>query len=384
MHEDTRENPSNRPELLVAAFDQEYDGDVVQDTVLEIKELMGLRSAVERFHEQVKAAGRDGLDPVAKAIMQVNLRNVMLGKSTSYSLEGFGQGDEIPSNEDFMEKAKGLGEKIAELVAKLTEHAKQFAAKIMSGINSVKNKAEELLKRRTSSKPSNELHDGEKVINLKSPGLLFANGEFCLGDCRAEQEIIKFFLTQWPKYAIDQINRAKKMIGEYDVESGNSDNFKANFDFIGNHQSLVNSIETKVLPGNKSIGFKQVALGPYLKDAEDAKPAPAEHSFAVRTLAEIQGTLRKNAATMDACANLFKEESEVLQHMTSLSKAIAELEGRRTETHWKSAKEDLDTITSLMLDLVVKLKPNYDPIVSYIGKVGAARNAACEQELAAL
>lgn len=384
MHEDTRENPSNRPELLVADFDQEYDGDVVQDTVLEIKELMGLRSSVERFHEQVKAAGKDGLDPIAKAIMQVNLRNVKLANSTSYSLEDFGQGDELPSNEDFMEKAKGLGEKIAELISKLIAHAKQFAAKIMSGIDSVKTKAEELLKRRTGAKASNELHEGDKVITLKSPGMLFANGEFCLGECRTEQEVVKFFLTQWPKYAIDQINRAKKMISEYDVESGNSDNFKANFDFIGKHQSLVNSIVEKVLPGNKSIGFKLVALGPYLKDAEDAKPAPDEHSFAVRTLAEIQGTLRKNAATMEACAKLFQEEADVLQHMTTLSKAIADLEGRRTETHWKSAKEDLDTITSLMLDLVIKLKPNYDPIVSYLGKVGAARNAACEQELAAL
>jgi hypothetical protein len=135
-----------------------------------------------------------------------------------------------------------------------------------------------------------------------------------------------------------------------------------------------------VLPGNKAIAFQHIALGPYLEDI-DAKSAPDSHTYAVRTFAEIQGTLKKNIATMNALGSMFNAEAKIYDEMGTLSKAVAELENRRGETVWKSAKEDLDTISDMMLDLVVKLKPSYDPIVSYLGKIGAARNAACLQEL---
>jgi hypothetical protein len=316
--------------------------------------------------------------------MQVNLRQIGLGNSR-YGLEAFGE-DGIPSVEDFKETLDGIGAKIMAFIEKLIAHAKVIGAKIMSGISSVTTKAEELIaKARTrGTRASTELHDGEQEVTINSPGLLFADGEFCIDDCRSEQEVIKFFINPWPKYAIQQIERAKKMITEYDVESGNSENFTANSEFIGNHQSLAATVTGRILPGNKEITFKHVALGPELVNAENAQVAPDSYTYTVRSNAEIQGTLRKNIASMNALSKMFTEEADVYRHMGTLSKAVGELEGRRGETVWKSAREDLDAISTMMMDLVVRLKPNYEPIVSYLGKVGAARNAACQQELNAL
>lgn len=382
MTDDTRQDPSNRPGLDDPASDDlDYSGNIIEQNVIEVQELLGLRSAVENYQAQVQAAGRDGLDPVARAIMQVNLRHVGMRYGSAYGLESF-SADGIPSQEDFTETLKGIGSKIMELINKLIAKAKEYGARIMSGIEGVVAKAEELLKRKPGRKeaPSTEDHGDNGQVTISSPGILFADGVFCIDDCRAEQDVVKFFVGTWPKYAIEQINRSKRMLAEYDVETGNSENFEANADFIGNHQTIVDGIKGKILPGNKVVAFQHVALGPYLEDA-NAKDAPDSHTYAVRTFAEIQGTLRKNIATMNALGEMFNAEARIYDEMGTLSKAVGELENRRGETVWKSAKEDLDIISNMMLDLVVKLKPSYDPIVSYLGKVGQARNAACLQEL---
>lgn len=384
MSDDTRQNPGNRPDLVDQVDDLSYDENTVEDTVLEIKELMGLRSTLENYRDQVAAAGTDGLDPIAKLLMQVNMRRVTI-QCNSVGMESFNPGTVDVSTEDFSEALKGVGEKIMALINKLIDMAKQFAAKIMSGVESVKTQAEELMtkikKRAGGSTASNEFHDGDPKVTISSPGILFSDGEFCLDDCRSEQEVIKFFMSPWPKYAIDQVNRAKKMISEYDVESGNSENFESNAGFIGNHESLVANIKKSILPGNKSVGFKYVALGPDLVDAEGAQEAPESHTFNVRTEGEINGTLRKNIATMNALGGLFKQEAEVLNHMATLSKALGDLESRRGETVWKSARGSLDEISNMMMDLITRLKPNYDPIVRHLAKVGSARNAAVRKEL---
>lgn len=384
---DTRQDPSNRPSLVEQVDSHDNDANTIEDNVLELKELMGVRTTLENFRDQVKAAGRDGLDPVAKELMRVNLSLLKRHKSKGVALESIDLGQDELSFEDFSSALKGVGDRISEVIQKLIEMAKQFASRIMSGLETVKTQAEELinqLRNRGKSKASMELHDGERVITIDSPGILFADGNFCLDECRSEQEVIRFFLQQWPKYANEQINRAKKMVGEYDVESGNSDNFKSNIGFIGNHESFVNGIKSVVLPGNKKIGFKYVALGPELIDAEGAAEPPATHSFAVRTEAEVQGTLKKNIATMNAMGKMFREEADVLQNMTTLSQALMGLENRRGETVWKSAREGLDEISNAMMDLITRLKPNYDPIVRHLARVGTARNAACRKEMAAM
>ncbi len=384
---DTRQDPSNLLKLIDDVDSHDNDANLIEDNVLELKELMGVRTALEGFRDQVKAAGVDGLDPVAKELMRVNPAMLKQNLPANASLESIDIGGEEITFEDFSSALKGVGDRISAVIQKLIDMAKQFASRIMSGVETVKTQSEQLLdqlRNRGKSKASMELHDGEREITIDSPGILFADGKFCLDECRSEQEVIKFFLQQWPKYANDQINRAKKMISEYDVESGNSDNFNSNAGFIGNHESLVGNIKTVVLPGNKQIGFKYVALGPELVDAEGAAEAPGSHSFAVRTEAEIQGTLRKNIATMDAMGKMFKEEADVLQNMTTLSQALMGLENRRGETVWKSAREGLDEISNVMMDLITRLKPNYDPIVRHLARVGTARNAACRKEMAAL
>ena len=345
-----------------------------------VKQLITLRTSLELYSDQINLAGKDGLDPIAKAIMATNLMRTVNEKG--YGLESFDEGT-LPATEDFSETIKKIGAKIMELIKRLIDKAKEYASKIMSGLATVTNKAEELIERSRGNrtKASNELHEGEQMVTINSPSILFSDGHFCLDDCKSEQEVIKFFIGPWPKYAVEQINRAKRMIDEYDVESGNSENFKANSAFMGNHKSLVSMIEGRILPGNKVIEFKDVALGPYLTDDENAKPAPDTYSYVARTSAEIQGTLRKNIATMAAVGKLFTEESNIYTQMATLAKSIAKLDSRRNETVWKSAREDLDTISTMMMDLIIRLKPNYEPIVTYLGRVGAARNAACQQEL---
>lgn len=381
MHEDTRENPSNRPTLSSAEPEPVEEETTIEDTVDGLQELIVQRSALENYRGMVVAAGKDGLDPVASELMQVNLNHLKLRRS-GYGMESFNQ-DSMVTLEDFDEWLSNLSSKIKAFIERLIALAKEYASKILSGIEGVKSEAEKLIDRARNKvrKPSNELHDGDQVISIDSPGILWVNGEFCNADCKSEQEVIKFFTTTWPKYAQDQINRAKKMISEYDVESGNSENFESNIGFIGNHQSLVQSITKVVLPGNKQIAFKYVALGPELVDDESAEPAPAKHTFVVRTPNEINGVLKSNIATMNALGNMFKSEADVLHEMSSLSSALMNLENRRGETVWKSARDGLDDISKAMMDLIGRLKPNYDPIVRHLAKVGTARNAVCRKEL---
>ncbi len=385
MNDKTREHHGNPDEEKQTHDTHEYDETIVQHVLMDARELMTTRQALENYRDMVSSAGIDGLDPIAKKLMMVNLQQLKL-KGNTVGMESFDVTNDSISVEDFAEWINGLSDKIKSLIDKLIALAKDYASKIMSGVESVKSQAEDLINRarKSTKRPANELHGDDKEVSIDNPSILWANGEFCIGDCRSEQEVVKFFLNVWPKYAKEQISRAKKMVGEYDVETGNSENFEANMGFIGNHQTLVAGITKEVLPGNKQIAFKYVALGPELVDAEDAEPAPAKHSFEVRSLSEINTALKANISTMNALGSLFKAESEVLHDMSSLSEALMQLEGRRGETIWKSARDGLDDISTAMLDLIGRLKPSYDPIVRHLAKVGNARNAICRKELDAL
>lgn len=385
MSDDTRQNPSNRPSLTTPEEEPVEQNIIVADTLDQMQAMIVQRAALENYRDMVLAAGPDGLDPVAKKIMLANLQQLKVQRN-SIGMESFNSEHEEVTVENFSEWLSSLGEKIKALIERLIAMAKEYASKIMTGVESVKTQAEELMERirKKARRPSNELHEAGQEISVEQPALLWANGEFCIGDCKSEQEVVKFFTTIWPKYAKDQITRAKKMISEYDVESGNSENFEANMDFLGNHQSLVANITRAILPGNKQIAFKYVALGPELVDAADAEPAPASYSFEVRTLNEISSSLKSNVATMNALGHMFRSEAEVLNEMATLSEALMGLENRRGETVWKSARDGLDDISKAMMGLIGRLKPEYDPIVRHLAKVGTARNALCRKELDAL
>lgn len=398
-NEDTRQDPSNRPHIENQPTESDMSENIVNDDTQELGQLITDRVTLEKYQEQVIASGRDGLDPIATKALLIGLSHLGMEKA-KVSNEDF---TEIHiSAEDIGEKIKEIGRKIMEFIERLIEKGKEYAAKIMSGITGVINEAEELIQRarRRPEKeekfnsaayakdrmkediPSNELHE-DRVITINNPGILMTNGEFCSDDCKSEIEIVKFFQTAWPQYAIDQVKRARKMISEYDVESGNSENFKSNAEFLGNHQSLVSRIEGLILPGNKEIKFKHVALGPELVDAEDAKPAPDKYTMEVRDSTSITKTLRMNIEHMKSLSKLFEAEADVLKEMKGLSQAVMDLEGRRGETIFKGARNDLDTISNMVMGLVNRLKPNYDPIVRHLAKVGTARNAVCRQELEA-
>lgn len=382
MTEDTRQNPSNRPALPDSEQEPDMSEDIESNPAKDLEQLLVDRVAVERFYHAVNNAGKDGLSEQAKIALKIGLSQLKLPGIVISNEDYVGLNI---SAEDLKEQLAAIGRKIMEVIEKLIDKAKELGSRIMSGIDGVINEAEELIKRAKSGKGpakqiANELHDDSQIA-ISAPAILWADGEFCIGDCKSELEVIKFFQTTWPKYAEQQINRAKTMVGEYDVESGNSENFRANADFIGNHQSLVNGITQLTLPGNKKIAFKYVALGPELVDAEGAKPAPPTIDLDVRDSNAIQHTLRANIEHMKQLSKLFAAEAEVLHQMKTLSQAVMELENRRGETIFKGARDDLDTITQMVMGLVNRLNPNYDPIVRHLAKVGTARNLVCRKEL---
>lgn len=381
---DTRQSHTHTPELADPP-DPVEDQTTVEESVDELQDLYVQRNSLEAYHRMITEAGNDGLDHVANQIMRVNLQQLKLRRN-SVGMESFDATVEYISVEGISEWLKDVGARIKQLIDKLITLAKEYATRIMSGIEGVKSQAEELTERarKGGRKPSNELHDTDKEITIGDPAILWANDSFCLSECKPEQEVVKFFTSIWPKYAKDQITRAKKMMADYDVANGNLEQFESNLEFLGNHQSLVHNVTRYVLPGNKQIGFKFVALGPELIDAEDASPAPGSYTLKVRTPAEINGTLRTNVATMNALGSMFRGESEVLHEMASLSEALMSLEDRRAEAFWKSAKEDLDEISKAIMELITRLKPNYDPIARHLAKVGTARNLVCRKELDAL
>lgn len=382
VHEDTRENPGNRPGIVDQDQGPDMSENMVVDYSSELNQLVTDKVALEKYYDQVVSAGRDGLDPIAQQAMQIGLASLGMEKA-KVSKENFV--DLNISAEDIAEQLKAIGKKIMEFIDKLIDSAKQFASKVMAGLTTVREQAEALLEKlKNPSKRASTERANETVINIDSPAILWADGRFCIEDAKAETEVVKFFQTAWSSYAIDQIRRAKKMISEYDVESGNSENFKANSEFIGNHASLVNSITRQILPGNKQIKFKYVALGPELVEAEGAEEAPSTYPLEVRSSPAIANTLRMNIARMDALGNLFAVESNILSEMKLLSQAVMDLENRRGETVWKSARDDLDAITNMVMELINRLRPSYDPIVRHLAKVGTARNAVCSKELIAL
>lgn len=381
---DTRQSHTHSPDLANAP-DPIEDQTMIEDTVDQLQDLYVQRATLESYHGLVKAAGPDGLDHVASQIMMVNLNQLKLRRN-SVGMESFDMGVDRVTIEDFSEWLSDVGEKIKALIERLVQMAKDLAARVMSGVEGVKKQSEELIDRirNRGRKPANELHDENREITISDPGILWANGKFCVEDCKSEQEVIKFFVNIWPKYAKDQISRAKKMMAEYDVANGNLEDFDSNLAFVGNHKSLVANITRQVLPGNVRVGFKYGALGPELVEAEDATPAPASHSFEVRPVALINNTLKANVATMNALASMFRSEADVLHDMSTMSEALMKLEDRRGEALWKSARADLDEISKKIMDLIGRLKPNYDPIARHLAKVGTARNMVCRKELDAL
>lgn len=377
---ETRQQHGNNIDLT-SHPDQDNVENMVNDEAKEFSQLITDRAALEKYHDQVVAAGKDGLHPVAARAMMIGLNHIGYAKD-KVSNENYT--DINISVEDLASYLKEISKKILAFIEALIAKGKEYASKIMSGIDGVVKEAEELIQRARGkrTRSSNELHD-DKTITIGSPGILMVNGELCLDECRDEAEVVKFFQGAWPQYAIDQIKRARKMISEYDVESGNSDNFKSNAEFLGNHKSLVARVEDIILPGDKKIGFKYVALGPELIDADNVKESPSSYTLDVRDSTTIVKTLRDNIEHMKSMAKMFSAEANVLQEMRGLSQSVADLENRRGETIFKGARDDLDTISTMVMGLVNRLKPNYDPIVRHLAKVGTARNAVCRQELEA-
>lgn len=351
----------------------------IDDHAQELSRLVETRATLESYLDHITQAGKDGLDPTALKAMRISL-NRRGSKDLLPSMESI----DVVSTEDVAEslkaKLKQVGERIMEIINKLIERAKEAVQAIMSGANKVKAQAEEMLNRKgKSSNVSNELHDGD--ITIDNPVMLFAGDKFCLDDFKAEQEVAKFFGRTWPQYATDQISRLNKRIKDFDVAEGDLTKFQADSEFIGRHETIVKMIENVTLPGNRQVGFKWVALGPMLKEAEAAKPAPDSYSFSIRTTMEIHKTLKTNVAMMNHMSELFTAESKVLNELKTVSENLGQLEGRRGEAIWKASRDAVDTISREIIELIPKFWPNYDPIVKHLVSTGNARNRVCQQEL---
>ncbi|AEH03523.1 internal head protein [Pseudomonas phage PhiPA3] len=381
---DTRQDPHNRPDLKDAPDEFEQPDTITDDHLEQIDELVAMHHSLENYLSHLEAAGPDGLSRHAKRAMQMGLNHIdsKLNRMTC-SLEDSESTE--TDNSSLGNRIKEIAKRIYQFILKLIDQAKQYAKKVIGGSERVKSKAEELLKQirdRTKPKPANELHNEASHVTVNSPGILFADGHFCLAECRTEQEIIKFFLQTYPQYTKDQINKLTKAVKSYDVESGDVREYESISEFVGKHVSLVASIADKILPGNKKVEFRYTALGPYLGDA-DAKDAPSEYSFEARHRAAIEDTLKQNIATMNAVAKLLKAEASILDEMRELSQQLMGLQNRRGETVWRSAREALDKVCTDSMELFQRIRPDYGPISAHLTRIGKARNDVCELELKA-
>lgn len=87
MTDETREHHVDHAGTNDGPPEQPGTSTIIEDNVLEMEELLGIQTALESYKSQIAAAGRDGLDPVAKEIMLVNLRHLSCGKASGYGLE---------------------------------------------------------------------------------------------------------------------------------------------------------------------------------------------------------------------------------------------------------------------------------------------------------
>jgi len=149
VHEDTRENPGARPSINDGTPEPDMSENYVNNDTQELSQLVTDRAALEKFHGQVLHAGRDGLDAVAVKALQIGLAHLGMEKA-QVSNESFT--DINISAEDISEKLKEIGRKIMELIDRMIEAGKAFAAKIMSGITGVVNEAEALVERARSGR----------------------------------------------------------------------------------------------------------------------------------------------------------------------------------------------------------------------------------------
>ncbi|QBX32255.1 virion structural protein [Pseudomonas phage PA1C] len=383
---DTRQNPANRPQLKDSP-QEELPDMIVNDHEQEFKDLFEAHIAIEAYLDQLTDAGRDGLSLQTRKFMAIGLEHIdrILGKQERVSIEAL-LTDPTISQESLVDRLKEVGRKILELIEKIIDEAKLLAQRVISGISSTEKKTEELLKlaqQSSNKKASMEFHDNGTTITVNGASKLFAGSEFCLDDFKAETTVMKFFINTYPKYLVDNINRLCKSLKSYDVETGDITTFEANSEFIGKHTSIIHPLKDVVLPGNYVIHFRDVSLLPMVIHDEDMTSGPETYEHPVRSRLEIQKTLKQNLVVTNSLGELFKEEAKVLEQMKCLTKDLIALEDRRGETVWKRSRDALDRVSSIVMDLIPKLRPNYGPIVARINAITNIRNKVCELELSA-
>ncbi|MBG7006434.1 hypothetical protein I5G20_13710 [Pseudomonas aeruginosa] len=395
---DTRQNPSNLPDLPedVPSINHEQnfvsDSDPATNIGGEYDQVVSMRTTLEEFIGLIKEAGDKGITRQSAAFMDVALESIdrYLGRK-DISNEKYDASPRSamtfiqPSLEDLGERLEALGKKLLALIIKFIDEAKAFGQRMLSGINSTLTETDELIdkakKLANGIRVSNEraAPDFNMTLQINSPKLLYLCGEFILDDMSCERKVSTFLARDWPTTALSNIDRAVKMLKNYDLETDNLDKFDESFNAIGNGH-MFDKVNGTELPGNVKLTFVKDKFGPRLVES-DQEAAPESISIEIRDLAIVRKTLDENKVQIRDLGELFKAEARVLERLRLVASEIEGLDGRRSKTVWKGAREDADAILRIAAEFARDIKPEYSTHISHLLRIAKQRNAVCNMEL---
>lgn len=398
---DTRESPDNRPTPVGDDYlDSDDDHlniftDAVppsQNMTYQLDQLIYARNSLECFVDLLNTAGDKGITKQAAAFMHVTLESIdkLLGFE-NISTEDFNATPNSAmrfvtiSQEEIKERIEKIGKKILTLIMHVIEQAKLAAQRVLTGIKAVEDKTDELIEKAKSliNKPtiSNErvTPDFDMSIKIDNPKMLFIGNEFVLDDLTNETKVSQFLAKEWPSIAKSNIDKAVKLIKEYDLEDNELDKFKESFEFIGEANQL-DKIKDTSLPGNSKLIFQKDKYAPRL--GEDSHgDGPETITIEPRMPTEVRKTLEINKEAIRRLGDLFKAEKDILEQLKKVAQGIEDMEERRVKAIWKGARDDANEIISITNSFITDMTPEYATLISYLLRIAKQRNAVCNMEL---
>lgn len=335
-------------------------------------ELLDMQNALESYGRLIRQTGLDGVSEEGAAFMQVGIKLIQksLGTNVKVSTESF---DDIHprssrtkvtiSSESIKELAGKAYDAFVAAIKRLVELLRQGWEQLFDFSINQEHKIDEYLDRVGKLKGSSVGED----ITIKSPGMLFADGQEVFPESRALTGLAHFSLVSYPKAMVDYYGKVSKFIKDLDPEDLKEGEFKVNVDAIAKPlHDLAKDDTVKVLfNGNHQISISENELS-FGISVVDGKSPPSEIVLPVMPPVKLRKILKE----LHLINNIVKDYNVSNDRVIKAAEKLVDV-----AVNLKAA----GSLNSDILSLVKDSAPRNREIAKFISKVSVAYLAVLDK-----
>lgn len=325
-------------------------------------ELLAMQHACEQYGKLLRQTGLEGISEEGAAFMKVGLDLIQksLGTDLVISKEDFSDINPRSSRMKVTISAEGVKElagkaydAFVEAIKRLIELMKKGWEQLIDLGNNQEKTIDDQLRRLSSLKTA--FND---EIQIKSPTMLFANGEEVFPEIKGLSGLAHFALVAYPKAMTDYYAQVARFVNQIpDDESVSDEEITVNLDDIGKPLSALanDSAVRGLFNGNYQVDVAHEGLSFGIKPAE-GEPAPASVELLVLPPIKLRKLLKDMLMINNLMCNYRAANDRVVRAAETVLTAA-------------KTKKNLPKVSTEVMELINKAAPRNREIALYISKV---------------